>query len=340
MAIISQIRCPRCRSTKLYKFGKNSQGHQKYQCKACKRQFTSHSSSSFEHRHYPRCPKCGKATFLHHDYKFYSNFRCGDKSCYHSFSVVKLENIKPTSSESLWGKLSFKRMRHQLYTILTALNLYFVCNSSTRQVSNFLLQTMNIKVSHVTISMWVRKFAPLFDVIKTSYTPSINLNSDEWHADETVVKISGKRYYIWFVIDSETRFVIAFHLSPYRDHVQAYRLFNNAKSFGSPNSIVTDRLGSYNVAAKQILDKSSHIRVQSFKDDISNNLIESFNGSFKDFYKSKKGFASYSSANNIISTFVFFYNFVRTHSSLGGLTPAQVAGANYSERSRRNWLLI
>lgn len=67
MAIISHLRCPRCHSTNLYKFGKNPFGHQKYQCKECKRLFTAHSSSSFTHRNYPRYPKCGKATFIHHD---------------------------------------------------------------------------------------------------------------------------------------------------------------------------------------------------------------------------------------------------------------------------------
>ena len=29
---------------------------------------------------YPRCPVCGKATFLHHDYEYYSNYRCCDKN--------------------------------------------------------------------------------------------------------------------------------------------------------------------------------------------------------------------------------------------------------------------
>ena len=37
--------------------------------------------------------------------------------------------------------------------------------------------------------------------------PAMNFDSDEWHADETVVKILGKKYYIWFIIDSESRFV-------------------------------------------------------------------------------------------------------------------------------------
>ena len=35
----TNIKCPRCNSDKLYKFGMNKQAKQKYQCKQCKRQF-------------------------------------------------------------------------------------------------------------------------------------------------------------------------------------------------------------------------------------------------------------------------------------------------------------
>ena len=71
------------------------------------------------------------------------------------------------------------------------------------------------------------------------------------------------------------------------------------------------------------------------KDDISNNLIECFNKQFKAWYKTKQGFSSFESANNLISLFVFFFNFVRPHSALNGLTPAQVAGLNLSKRRKR-----
>lgn len=74
-----------------------------------------------------------------------------------------------------------------------------------------------IKVSHVTI-------ASLFQSIAAKLSDFINLNSDEWHADETVVKINGKKYYVWFIIDFETRFVISFHLSPYKSSPQAFSL--------------------------------------------------------------------------------------------------------------------
>jgi len=98
-----------------------------------------------------------------------------------------------------------------MFVIIIALNLFYLNNSSTRKISQFLLINYNIKVSHVSIASWVRKFAPLFDPISKKLSSSIDLaSSDEWHADETVVKISGKKYYVWFIIDSETRFIIGF----------------------------------------------------------------------------------------------------------------------------------
>jgi transposase-like protein len=340
VTIIPKIKCPRCNSSKLYKFGKDPYGYQKYQCKLCKRQFAPLSpKASKKLKGYPKCPKCGKATFIHHDYEHYTRYRCWDKKCNHAFFVVKANAIGDASCQSLFGKTDFKRMRFPLHVIITALNMFYLCNTSTRKISQFMLINNGIKVSHVTIASWAKMFAPLFQIIASNFENSINLNSDEWHADETVVKINGKKYYIWFVIDSETRFVISFHLSPYRNSSQAFKLFCNAKKYGTPACIVTDRYWSYNAAVKASFSNSRHIRVQSFKDDISNNIIESFNDTFKSWYKSKRGFGSFTSANNLIATFIFFYNFIRPHSSLSNLTPAKVAGANYNDKDRCNWLL-
>ena len=109
--------------------------------------------------------------------------------------------------------------------------------------------------------------------------PVLDLNPDEWHADETVVKVADVKHYIWFIfiIDSETRFVISVHLSPHRDSPQAVSL----AKLGKPSAIVSDRCSTYKVPAKSFFADAGHIRVQSFKDDISNNLVECFNKQFK-----------------------------------------------------------
>ena len=224
--------------------------------------------------------------------------------------------------------------------VITALSMFYLGKNSFRNISLILRTAFNIKVSHVTISNWCTRFAPLFDDMRIQLLPLLDLNSDEWHADETVVKIAGIKHYIWFVIDSETRFVIGFHLSPHRDSSQAVSVLSEAKSNGKPAAVVSDRYSAYKVPIKALLPETKHIRVQSFKDDISNNLIECFNKQFKAWYKTKQGFSSFASANNLISMFVFFFNFVRPHSALNGLTPAQVAGLNLSNKQKRMFPLV
>lgn len=342
MQKIVPIKCPKCNNNhSFYRYGKDKDGFQKYLCRNCTHQFAPDKPSFKSNKNYPMCPLCGKATFLHHDFDLYSNYRCCDKKCNHSMFVPKSASILPASMSKLVGKEDFKRMRYPLHIIITALSMFYLGKSSFRNIALILRVANNIKVSHTTISNWCKKFAPLFNNLSLELMPMLNFNSDEWHADETVVKISGQKYYIWFIIDSETRFVLGFHLSPYRDSNQAFTLFNSVRHLGTINSLVSDRYAAYKQACKSVLgDEVKHIRVQSFKDDISNNLIESFHHQFKAWYKTKQGFNSYDSANNLISMFIFFYNFVRPHSALNGLTPAQVAGLNLTKKQKRKYLLV
>ena len=335
------VRCPKCNNShSFYRYGKDKDGFQKYLCRICNHQFTPDKPKSVLVPKYPACPRCGKATFLHHDFDYYSNFRCGDKICNHSLFVPKATAISSPSMSSLFGKSDFKRMRFPVHTIVTALSMFYLGKNSFRNIALILKTVNNINVSHTSISNWCRQFAPLFHNLSLELVPMLDFNSDEWHADETVVKINGIKYYIWFIIDSESRFVLGFHLSPHRDSPQAFSLFDSVKVIGKPAAIVSDRYSAYKVPVKAVFDNVKHIRVQSFRDDISNNLIECFNKQFKAWYKTKQGFGSYDCANNLIATFVFFFNFVRPHTALNGLTPAQVAGLSLSKRQKKRFLLV
>ena len=341
-----QIVCPKCNNYQnFYRYGKDSEGYQKYLCRACKHQFAPDHPRDGQagrprKRPYPLCPVCGRASFLHHDYEHYANYRCCDKRCNHSFIAFKGNSIASPSMSKLFGKTDFKRMRYPVHLIITALTMFYLGKNSFRNISLILRTAFNIKVSHTTIANWCTRFAPLFDNMRLQLLPMLDLSSDEWHADETVVKIAGVKHYLWLVVDSETRFVIGFHLSPHRDSPQAFSVLNEAAAYGEPSSVVSDRYSAYRTPLKAILPSSMHIRVQSFKDDISNNLIECFNKQFKAWYKTKQGFSSFQTANNLISMFIFFFNFVRPHSALGGLTPAQVAGLNLSKHQKREFLLV
>ncbi|SQC85012.1 ISCpe7, transposase [Clostridium perfringens] len=128
--------------------------------------------------------------------------------------------------------------------------MYFLNNTSTRAISQFLKVTSKSQfhmllslVGHINLHLIFKEKASIFN-------SQLDLNSDDWHADETVVFINGKKYYLWLAIDSETRFVLAFHLTQARDSDVAFILMNQAKSMGKPNNFITDRLPSYNEAVK------------------------------------------------------------------------------------------
>lgn len=186
----------------------------------------------------------------------------------------------------------------------------------------------------------LRNLTNFFKFISDNLTKELDLSdSDEWHSDETVVFINGQKYYLWICIDSETRFITSWNLNKSRGSECAFSLFKKARSFGNPKCIVTDGLPSYIQAIKHTFENIKHIVVKNFNDDISNNLIESFNKTFKSWYKKTKGFKSYESANSLISNFIFYYNFIKSHSSLNNLTPAEVCGINYTHKEKINWFI-
>lgn len=73
---------------------------------------------------------------------------------------------------------------------------------------------------------------------------------------------------------------------------------------------------------------------------LNNNLIESFNKTFKAWYKAKKGFNSFAKANNLICLFIFHYNLIRPRGSLNNCTPAEVAGFASDSFAKNPWFSV
>ncbi len=107
-----------------------------------------------------------------------------------------------------------------------------------------------------------------------------------------VIKVNGQKHYIWFIIDSKTRFVIGYHLPKSCKSKEAHALYSSINHLNKPNSIVSDRYKAYSVPKKAFFPDDKYIQVENFRDDISNNVLESFNGTFKSWYKTKRGFVT------------------------------------------------
>ena len=74
----------------------------------------------------------------------------------------------------------------------------------------------------------------------------------EWHLDEVFVKINGERHYLWRAVDHEGE-VFESYVTKRRDKKAALKFMKKAmRRCRSPSEIVTDKLGSYCAAAREL----------------------------------------------------------------------------------------
>src|SRR5204863_9192963 len=77
--------------------------------------------------------------------------------------------------------------------------------------------------------------------------------TDRWHLDEMVVRIAGRQMYLWRAVDHEGE-VLDMLVQRRRDKRAALRLMRKLlrKQGFAPELLVTDKLGSYGSAFRQL----------------------------------------------------------------------------------------
>ncbi len=71
------IRCPRCHSDAVYKYGRTNIGKRRYICQICNRQFVKDTFRR-EIQDRPHCPKCGKPMHVYKKEAECLRFRCSN----------------------------------------------------------------------------------------------------------------------------------------------------------------------------------------------------------------------------------------------------------------------
>jgi putative transposase len=97
------------------------------------------------------------------------------------------------------GPLCYCRHRFPLDIIQHAIWLYLRFTLSYRDVEE-LLAERGLDISYETVRRWVLKFGPAIARRLRQRRPR---PSDRWHLDELVVRIAGKRTYLWRAVDDE-----------------------------------------------------------------------------------------------------------------------------------------
>jgi putative transposase len=95
--------------------------------------------------------------------------------------------------------LRYRRHRFPPEIIQHAIWLYLRFTLSYRDVEE-LLAERGPDISYETVRRWILKFGPLIAQRLRQDRPR---PSDRWHLDEMVVRIAGKRLYLWRAVDHE-----------------------------------------------------------------------------------------------------------------------------------------
>src|SRR5437764_10925070 len=146
-------------------------------------------------------------------------------------------------------QLSYRRHRFPAEIIQHAIWLYLLFTLSYRDVEE-LLAERGLDISYETVRRWVLKFGPSIARNLRQRRPR---PSARWHLDEMVVRIAGRRMYLWRAVDHEGE-VLDMLVQSRRDRKAAVRLMRKLlrKQGFAPGLLVTDKLGSYAAALRQL----------------------------------------------------------------------------------------
>jgi putative transposase len=133
--------------------------------------------------------------------------------------------------------------------------LYHVFSLGFRDVE-LLLAERGVIVSYESVRQWCLKFGTSFAATLRRRRPR---PGDKWHLDEVFIRIQGVQYYLWRAVDHQG-VVLDILVQSRRDGGAAKRFFKRLlKDLQYVlRVLVTDKLGSYGVAKRELLPNVEH----------------------------------------------------------------------------------
>jgi transposase-like protein len=204
-------------------------------------------------------------------------------------------------AEAALRPISYKRHRFPPNVIQHAVWLYFRFTLSLRDVEELLAQR-GVEVSYETIRCWTVKFGRQFAHNLRRSRPK---PTGRWHLDDMVVKIGGKRMFLWRAVDDEGE-VLDMLVQERRNKSAALRLLRKLlKNQGvRPETIVTDKLASYRAAARDLGLTDRH-RPGGMRE---NNRAENSHLPIRRRERKQQKFKSRASAQRFLATHAAVYN--------------------------------
>jgi len=369
--------CPHCSAPKEYLYRNNGSSEQVI-CKVCGK-----SSSSFVPDTIALfCPHCSHTLVAKKDRKHFIVHKCVNPKC--PYYLHNLKKVDKKHLDAPYGKnkyklhyiyreftvdffdmdlsslpknaSSLKFSKHNSHIMSLCLTLHVNLGLSLRKTAQALNDLYNIKISHQMVANYARTAALVIKpfVDNFDYQPSSTFT-----ADETYIKVSGVKGYVWFIMDAVKRSILGYQVSDNRrvgSCILAMRmaLRNFKDKLPEKFKFIADGYSAYPLAAQQFFIKHG----EKFKFDITqvigltNNdevskefrpykqMIERLNRTFKASYRVKCGFDNFEGAGYNLALWVAYYNFLRPHSSFGYRTLNQVDILRGADNMPGKWQLL
>ena len=224
--------------------------------------------------------------------------------------------------------ISYKRHRFPPDIISHAVWLYFRFPLSLRLVEEMLLER-SISVSYETIRRWALKFGADYARRLKRKAPA---RSDVWHLDEVVISINGEKRYLGRAVDQEG-YVLDEVVQMGRDTKAARRLLTRLvrKQGCPPKRIITDKLGSYAAAKREVMPEVEHRQHKGL-----NNRAEHSPVPIRKRERMMQGFRSWSALPRFVSTF----SAIRNHFVPARSHRSAIANRHHRLRAMAEWKAI
>ena len=251
------------------------------------------------------CPYCPSERVVKNGKRSgYQRYRC--KACEKSFMDTGAVHGRRVPAEQIGAAI---RM--------------FYSGMSYKQIGENMADMFDMpEPSKQTIYAWVKTYTDVAVDRMEDYRAGVG---DHWVADEMQVDVGGEKFWNWNVMDRDSRYILASHLSPFRDAKAARAVMQKAERAASqhPKSITTDKLRSYNSAVKKVFPETDHVQSEGLAARINNNLSERLQGTFRQRTKTLRGLESLETGQRYLDGWVLTYNLFREHEGIGYNRPGE-----------------
>ena len=371
--------CPHCGATHEYLSFNNGKKRSQIRCKVCEHTFSLEKTYSQQVvRKCPHCGH--KLTYIksreHFDVYKCRNKKCphylnelkqlsmSDKERYKkepsAFSLhyitrvfnASLDKLEQAQRKITPSKIDLSRIHNSKHVLGLVLTYYINYGLSLRKTALILYEIHDIKISHQTIANYAQAASHLL----FPWLDSFKYNLNSYHCgDETYVKVKGKKAYVFFMCDVKQKIITSFKIYMKRDTFSAidafYSVLRKFKEIPASLEFVVDGNPIYKAAQqyfqlKRIFFKVTQVIGLTNDDPVSREhrpakqIIERLNRTFQYSYAVKNGFNTIEGANDFMTLFTTYFNFLRNHTSLGYRPPYELDCLKKTHNMPNKWNII